>query len=490
MPLADDRFNWLYQSEPEPELAHRRILEARGRVLGGSSSINGMNWVRGNPWDYDNWASLGLSGWSYAECLPYFRRAETFAGGADRYRGGGGPMQIERCRAEGPLYHAFIEAGTQAGHVHVADHNAFRQEGVHVTQRNVHEGIRWSTSQAYLHAAAPRPNLDVATCARVTGMVFQGTRTVQVKLRLAERELAVEVGKDIVLAAGAINSPQILMLSGIGDADHLRQLSLPVVAHLPGVGHGLKDHVAAPVQYRATQDVSVANRLTRLGRYRIALEWLLTKKGLGATNFFEVGAFLRTDGTIRIPNVQIEFVPLLGELQHGSVALENGFQYFLSLMRPESEGRVWIDTPDPMAPPKFVFNFLAAEEDRRQAVAAVRAVREMVAQRGWDAFRGEEVTPGTSAQTDAEIVAFLRQQAGTNYHPCCTCRMGHDELSVVDEAARVHGLANVRVVDASIMPRIVSGNLNAPVIMLAEKLADVILGIPPLPPDPAPYYRG
>jgi choline dehydrogenase len=244
------------------------------------------------------------------------------------------------------------------------------------------------------------------------------------------------------------------------------------------------------VQYRATQDVSVANKLSRLGRYRIALEWLVTKKGLGATNFFEVGAFLRTDDTIRVPNVQIEFVPLLGELQHGSVALENGFQYFLSLMRPESEGRVWIDTPDPMAPPKFVFNFLAAEEDRRQAVAAVRAVREMIAQRGWDAFRGEEVTPAASSQTDAEIVAFLRQQAGTNYHPCCTCRMGHDELSVVDEAARVHGLDNVRVVDASIMPRIVSGNLNAPVIMLAEKLVDMILGIPLLPPDPAPYYRG
>ena len=489
MPLADDRFNWFYQSEPEPELGDRRIAEARGRVLGGSSSINGMNWVRGNPWDYDNWASLGLKGWSYADCLPYFRRAETFAGGADRYRGGSGPMRIETCRAESPLYQAFIAAGIQAGHEQVADHNAFRQEGVHVTQRNVHDGIRWSTSQAYLHASPPRPNLDVVTSARVTGISFQGSRAAQAKIRLGERETTVELGKEIVLAAGAINSPQILLLSGVGDADDLRHLSIPVVAHLPGVGRGLKDHVAAPVQYRATKDISVASKLTRLGRYRIALEWFLTKKGLGATNFFEVGAFLRTDDTIRVPNVQIEFVPLLGELQHGSVALENGFQYFLSLMRPESEGRVWIDTPDPLAAPKFVFNYLAAEEDRRQAVAAVRAVREMVAQRSWDDVRGEEVTPGPSARGDTEIVAFLRQQAGTNYHPCCTCRMGYDDQAVVDEAGRVHGLDNVRVVDASIFPRIVSGNLNAPVIMLAEKLADTILNVPPLPPDPAPYYR-
>jgi choline dehydrogenase len=449
-----------------------------------------MNWVRGNPWDYDNWGALGLSGWSYAECLPYFRRAETFAGGADRYRGGSGPMRVETCRAASPLYHAFIEAGTQAGHEHVPDHNAFRQEGVHVTQRNVHDGIRWSTSQAYLHALPPRPNLDVATSARVTGISFQGSRAVQAKVRLGERDATVELGKEIILAAGAINSPQILLLSGVGDADDLRRLSLPVVAHLPGVGRGLKDHVAAPVQYRATQDVSVASKLAGLGRYKIVLQWMLTKKGLGATNFFEVGAFLRTDDAIAVPNVQIEFVPLLGELQHGSIALENGFQYFLSLMRPESEGRVWIDTPDPMAPPKFVFNYLAAAEDRRQAVAAVRAVREMVAQRAWDAFRGEEVTPGAAAQTDAEIVAFLRRQAGTNYHPCCTCRMGNDDLSVVDESGRVHGLDNVRVVDASIFPRIISGNLNAPVIMLAEKLADAILEMPPLPPDPAPYYRG
>jgi choline dehydrogenase len=489
MPLVDDRFNWFYRSEPEPHLNDREIIEARGRVLGGSSSINGMNWVRGNPWDYDNWAAIGLKGWSYAECLPYFRRAETFEGGESRYRGGGGPMRVETCRAENPLYQAFLEAGVQAGHEHVADHNAFRQEGVHVTQRNVHDGIRWSTSQAYLHAAPKRQNLDVATSTRVSRIVFEGARATRLELRFGGRDAIVEVGKEVILAAGALNSPQLLLLSGIGDAHDLRRLSIPLVKHLPGVGRGLKDHVAAPVQYRATKNVSAARDLTRFGRYSLALRWLLTKKGLGATNFFEVGAFLRTDDAIKVPNVQIEFVPLLGELQHGSVALENGFQYFLSLMRPTSTGRVWIDSADPAAPPKFLFNYLESEEDRRQAVAAVRAVREMVAQHAWDAFRGEEVTPGAAARTDAEIEAFLRQQAGTNYHPSCTCRMGHDDMSVVDEAGRVHGIDNLRVVDASILPQIVSGNLNAPVIMIAEKLADAILGRPSAAPDQAPYYQ-
>ena len=249
-------------------------------------------------------------------------------------------MRIETCRAENPLYHAFLEAGVEAGYEHVDDHNAFRQEGFHITQRNVGDGIRWSTSQAYLHAAPARPHLDIATSARATRIVFDGKRAARLQLRLDGRPTEVEIDKELILAAGALNSPRLLLLSGIGDADDLRRLSIPIVAHLPGVGHGLKDHVAAPVQYRATKNVSAARDLSRVGRYLLALQWVLSKKGLGATNFFEVGAFLRTDDGIKVPNVQIEFVPLLGELQHGSVVLENGFQYFLSLMRPTSTGRV------------------------------------------------------------------------------------------------------------------------------------------------------
>ena len=488
LPLANDRFNWFYTSEPEPHLNNRTVLEARGRVLGGSSSINGMNWVRGNPWDYDNWEALGLKGWSYAQVLPYFRRAETSDKGSNAYRGSNGPMMIETCKADSPLYKAFLKAGEQAGHAYIEDHNAFRQEGVHITQRNVGHGIRWSTSQAYIHAQPKRNNLDVVVGAKVTRIEFKGNRAVAVKATISGKPFSINVDKEVVLAAGAINSPQLLMLSGIGDAEALRKLSIPVVKDLPGVGRGLKDHVAAPVQYRATKPVSVVGQLTTFGKLKLGLQWILAKTGLGATNFFEVGGFFRTDPSFTVPNVQLEFVPLIGEMQHGSVNLENGFQYFLSLMRPKSEGRVWLASADPNVAPKFVFNFLEHEEDQKQAIAAIREIRRIIAQPAWDDIRGEEVTPGKDVQSDEALLEFLKKEAGTNYHPCCSCRMGTDALSVVDTHARVHGFDNLRVIDASIMPAIVSGNLNAPVIMMAEKLADDILGRT-LPQEAADYYQ-
>ncbi|WP_245313559.1 choline dehydrogenase [Rhizobium sp. R635] len=487
LPLANDRFNWFYNSEPEPHLNNRIILEARGRVLGGSSSINGMNWVRGSPWDYDNWSAMGLEGWSYKEVLPYFRRAETSDKGSSAYRGGKGPMQIETCKADSPLYRAFIKAGEQAGYAYIEDHNAYRQEGIHITQRNVGHGIRWSSSQAYIHAQPARANLDVVIKAKVLKIEFEGKRAVRVRARIDGKHFSIGVDKEVLLAAGAINSPQLLLLSGIGDAEDLRKLSIPVVQDLPGVGRGLKDHVAAPVQYRATKPVSVVGKLTRLGKLKLGLQWLIAKKGLGATNFFEVGGFLRTNKKHPVPNVQLEFVPLIGEMQHGSVALENGFQYFFSLMRPKSEGRVWLASADPDVAPKFVFNFLEHEEDRKEAIEAVRAIRNIVAQPAWNDVRGEEVTPGKNVQSDEDILAFLRKEAGTNYHPCCSCRMGTDSMSVVDTHAKVHGIENLRVIDASIMPAIVSGNLNAPVIMMAEKLSDDILG-KKLPNEVADYY--
>jgi choline dehydrogenase len=489
-PLMNDRFNWFYNSEPERHLDGRTIHEARGRVLGGSSSINGMNWVRANPWDYDNWAAMGCAGWSYADVLPYFKRAETFDKGANTYRGGSGPMRIETCKAENPLYHAFLKAGTEYGLKHVADHNAFQQEGVHITQRNVHGGIRWSTSQAYIHAQPPKSNLTVMTGAWVTGIETSNRRAVRVKVATKDGPAAFEVERETILCAGALNSPQILQLSGIGHADDLKTAGVPLVHHLPGVGRGLKDHVAAPVMYRATRDVSAARELTTFGKAKLGLQWLLYKGGLGATNFFEVGTFLRTRDSEIIPNVQFEFVPMLGEFQHGNVKLENGFQYFLSLMRPRSEGRVWIASPDPRAAPKFVFNYLAEPDDLEQIVEAVKAIRATVAQPAWDEFRGAEVTPGPQVSSDEEIQAWARSIAGTNYHPCCTCRMGTGDDAVVDAEGRVHGVDALRVVDASIMPEVVSGNLNAPVIMMAEKIADAIRGHTPLPPETAPYYTG
>lgn len=489
-PLMNDRFNWFYDSQPEPHLGGRIIHESRGRVLGGSSSINGMNWVRGNPWDYDNWAATAAPGWSYAECLPYFKKAETFDKGPNAYRGGAGPMQVETCKAENPLYHAFLRAGVESGLEHVEDHNAFRQEGVHVTQRNVHDGIRWSTSQAYIHAQPPKPNLTVLTGARVTGLETSNKRVVRVAVTTQSGPQVFEPERETILCGGALNSPQLLLLSGIGPADDLKRAGIAVTHHLPGVGRGMKDHVAAPVMYRATKDVSAARELSLLGKAKLGLQWLLFKKGLGATNFFEVGAFMRTRDEETIPNVQFEFVPMLGEFQHGNVKLENGFQYFLSLMRPKSEGRVWVESGDPMAAPKFVFNYLEHPDDMEQVVQAVKAIRNVVRQKGWDEFRGAEETPGPGVTSDEDIRAWLRATAGTNYHPCCTCRMGDGDDAVVDAEGRVHGIDGLRVVDASIMPEIVSGNLNAPVIMMAEKIADAIRGSKPLPPDPQPYYTG
>jgi choline dehydrogenase len=488
-PLMDDRFNWFLHSEPEKELGSRKVYEARGRVLGGSSSINGMNWVRGNPWDYDNWADMGLSDWSYADCLPYFKKAESFDQGANDFRGDHGPMKIETCKAQNPLYKAFLDAGVQAGYERVDDHNGYRQEGVHITQRNIHKGIRWSTSQAYIHPNTDRTNLHVLDKTQVTKIEFDGQRAVRVHAVNDGYLTRFEVTKEVISCAGAIHSPHLLMLSGIGDQAHLAEHGIPVVVNLPGVGQGLKDHTAAPVQYRATQNVSIAKELTLLGKAKLGLNWLLFKKGLGATNFFEVGAFIRTDEAVKVPNVQFEFIPMLGEFQHGDVKLENGFQYFFSLMRPTSTGRVWLASADPLAPPKFEFNFLSTEQDQRDAIDAVKAIRHVVSQQAWDPYRGEEVTPGANVQTDDQILATLRDQAGTNYHPSCSCRMGHDEMSVVNEWGQVHGVENVRVIDASIMPEIVSGNLNAPVIMMAEKITDHIRGRKQLPKENVDYYR-
>lgn len=487
-PLIDDKYNWYLHAEPDPHINGRKVYEARGRVLGGSSSINGMNWVRGNPWDYDNWAALGNQGWSYQEVLPYFKKAETFDGGSNQYRGSNGPMKIQTCKAKNELYGAFLEAGKQYGLKHVDDHNGYQQEGVHITQRNVHGGLRWNTSRAYLHSQPNRKNLHVVCSTLAERIEFQKSRATGIALSTRGTRFVQKIKKEVILCSGAIHSPHLLMHSGIGNREELEKLGIKVVKHLPGVGEGLKDHTAAPVQYRAKGNVSGAKDFSTLGRLKLGAQWLFFKKGIGASNLFEVGAFIRTKDSVKIPDVQFEFLPLLGELMHGEAKVDDGFQYFFSLMRPTSTGRVWIDSKDPSVPPKFVFNFLATQEDKETAIGAVKTIRNIVAQKAWDPYRAEEVTPGAHCQTDEEILEFLKENAGTNYHPCCTCRMGDDDMAVVDNHGKVHGIDNVRVVDASIMPAIVSGNLNAPVIMMAEKISDNIRG-KSLPPVRADYYR-
>ena len=391
-------------------------------------------------------------------------------------------------RPEPALSGVHLRAGVEAGYSHVDDHNAFRQEGVHVTQRNVGRGLRWSTSRGYLHELGVPANLDVVCNAAVHRIEFAGTRATGVEIASKGQTGSVTAEREVILCGGAIHSSHLLMLSGIGEAERLKKLGINLVVDLPGVGRHLRDHLSASVQYRETKNVSTAKNLNAVGRIMLGLNWLLFKRGLGATNFFEVGAFLRTRNDIHVPNVQVEFLPLLGEFMHGAVKLEDGFQYFFSLMRPTSVGSVELRSANPTDSPKFQFNYLTTEQDRRDAIDAVRQIRQIVTQPAWSEFRGAEVTPGTEVQTDEQILAFLRQTAGTNYHPCCSCRMGTDDQAVVDVDAKVRGIDNLRVVDASIMPEIVSGNLNAPVIMMAEKLSDTILGRPPLAPLSAPYY--
>lgn len=490
MALTDKRFNWFYRTAPEPNLDGREIDEARGRVLGGSSAINGMNWVRGNAWDYDNWAAMGCESWGYPEVLPYFKRSESYDKGGNAFRGADGPMKIETSRAENPLYDAFLQAAAQFGLSQTEDHNGQRQEGAHITQRNIHRGVRCSTASAYIAPNAARRNLTIVTEARATKIQISGRRAVGVEyLHRGNRTIA-QANREVILCGGALNSPQLLMLSGIGNAKDLRKHEIAVVAHLPAVGSYLKNHVAAPVQYRAVKNVSVARKLGLLGRMFLGANWVLFRRGLGATNFFEVGAFLRTEASLSVPNIQFEFVPLLGEFQHGGVRLQNGFQYFFSLMRPTSSGQVFLRSADPLAAPGFVFNYLGTEVDRRQMIDAIGITREIIAQSAWNRLRGAEVTPGPETGSDAALLLWLRRHAGTNYHPCCSCRMGTGDDSVVDAGGNVHGLDGLRVVDASTMPEIVSGNLNAPVIMMAEKISDAILGRPPLPAEHVPCRDG
>ncbi len=482
LPLLNTRYNWAFQGEPEPGLDGRRSDQPRGRVLGGSSSLNGMVFVRGNRLDYDGWVEAGAASWSYAECLPYFKRMETFDGGADMFRGGDGPLHVKRCRAANPLYQAFLTAGQQAGFPLTEDHNGRQQEGVNIAQATIHNGSRESAARAFLRPAAGRPNLSVVTGALATSVVLSGNRAVGVTCRVGAEERRIEAGREVILCAGAFGSPQLMMLSGVGDAAELRKHDIPLRQHLPGVGQGLQDHVAVAIQYRCTRPVSPARQLSRIGRLRVGMRWMLTRTGLGASNYFEVGAFLRGNDGATHPNLQHEFFPMIGEFYRGEAKVEQGFQYFLSVMRPESRGRVGLKSRDPSASPEIRFNFLTAPNDIGQMIEGIRLTREIIRQRAWDALRGEEVSPGIDLQSDSELAAWVRATGGTGYHAAGTCRMGTDSLAVTDDQGRVHGIEALRVADTSLMPLLVTGNTNAAAMMIGEKLSDRILGRAPLPP--------
>jgi choline dehydrogenase len=476
LPLQTSKFNWQFVSEPELELEGRTSSQHRGRVLGGTSSINGMVFVRGNPLDFEGWAAGGLPDWGYAHCLPYFRRMETFDGGADTYRGGEGPLHVHRCRAENPLYEAFLKAAQEFGLPLSPDPNGKMQEGVNIAQSTTWKGERQSTARAFLRPARDRPNLTVLTNALVQAVQISGNRAVAVKYLHRGVECVAESRAEVILSAGVFGSPHLLMLSGVGDSNHLTAHNIGVRQHLPGVGGNLQDHIAVPIQYTARKPVSPVQELTPLGRLVLGAKWVLARKGLGTSNYFEVGAFFRGREAAQYPNLQHEFCPLIGEFYRGRALVQNGFQYFTSVMRPASRGTVTLRSANPKDAPVIRFNYLTEPDDMSQLVEGVRKTQEMIRQRAWDELRGNQVSPPDDCEDVKGLERWIRANAGSGYHGVGTCRMGLDEGAVTDDEGRVHGVKGLRVVDASIMPRIVTGNTNAPTIMIAEKISDRMMG--------------
>ncbi len=480
IPMNKTRYDWGYYSEAEPHLDGRRLHCPRGRVLGGSSSINGMVYVRGNPGDFDRWRAEGAEGWSYGDVLPYFRRAESFAGGGDAFRGANGPLHVRRGRRLNPLYDTFIEAGRQAGFPVNPDMNGAVQEGVGAFDLTVHEGRRWSTANAYLRPVAGRANLRIETGALCRRLLFDGRRCTGVEYQAGFEIVRAGAGREVILAAGAINSPQLLELSGVGDGERLRRLGIEVVHHLPGVGENLQDHLELYIQQACRQPITLYSAIKPLRKLAIGLEWLTFKSGLGATNHFEAGGFVRSRPDLDYPDIQFHFMPLAKSYDGSSLADRHGYQVHAGPMRSRSRGHVHIRSNDPRAAPEIRFNYMSKDTDWAEMRAAVRLARVVLAQPAFDAYRGEELAPGQAVQSKAEIDAFIRQMAESAYHPSCTCKMGIDAMAVVTPETRVRGLAGLRVVDSSIMPSITTGNLNAPTIMLAERASDLILGRTPL----------
>ena len=490
-PIGNPLYDWKYESEPEPFMGGRRVYHARGKVLGGSSSINGMIFQRGNPMDYERWATVpGMEKWDYAHCLPYFKRMETCTAGADAWRGGAGPLVLERGPAETPLFGAFFEAVQQAGHPLTDDVNGYRQEGFAKFDRNVHNGRRLSAARAYLHPVIHRKNLTVHTLSHVTALRTQGKRVVGVDYLRGHRfKRSVEAG-EVILCGGAINSPQLLQLTGIGDPEHLRPLGIDVIADLPGVGANMQDHLEVYIQHESKQPVSIAPWLKHRHKPRIGAEWLFLRRGVGASNHFEAGGFIRSNDRVKYPNLMFHFLPIAIRYDGSQPAADHGYQVHIGPMYSDVRGTCRIRSTDPLEKPALQFNYLSTENDRREWIEMIRAARKILEQPAFAPFSAGEISPGPEVETDQEILDWVAKDAETALHPSCTARMGTDEGSVVDPSSmRVHGVDGLRVVDASVMPYVTNGNIYAPVMMLAEKAADLIAGNTPLEPLDVPFYR-
>ena len=491
IPMNMPKYNWFYHSEPEPGLGGRRLHTPRGKVLGGSSSINGLVYVRGNPEDFERWEAEGAAGWRYRDVLPYFRRAETRFEGGDAYRGDGGPLQTTYGTLDNPLHAAWLAAAREAGYPATPDINGAQQEGFGRMDMTVGNGRRSSAANAYLRPAMRRPNLKVLTHALATRVLFEGRRAVGVDYRRGGATRTVRAAREVILCGGPVNSPQLLKLSGVGPVAELRGFAIPVVHDLPGVGENLQDHLEFYFQVACKEPVSLYSSIKPLARLMIGARWLLAKDGLGATNHFESCGFIRSRAGVPYADIQYHFLPMAVAYDGSTLAQEHGFQAHIGPMRSKSRGWVRLASTNPLEKPRILFNYMSHPDDWAEMRASVRLTREIFAQPSFDRYRGREIQPGVDVQSDSQIDDFIRAKVESAYHPSCSCKMGSrsDPLAVVDAETRVHGLERLRVVDSSIMPSVTTGNLNAPTIMLAEKAADHILGKTLLPRSDAAFYR-
>ncbi|WP_416059199.1 choline dehydrogenase [Pseudomonas aeruginosa] len=492
-PLQGRRYNWAYETDPEPYMNNRRMECGRGKGLGGSSLINGMCYIRGNALDFDGWAKEpGLEDWSYLDCLPYFRKAETRDIGPNDYHGGDGPVSVTTPKAgNNPLFHAMVEAGVQAGYPRTDDLNGYQQEGFGPMDRTVTpEGRRAATGRGYLDQARGRPNLTIVTHALSDRILFSGKRAIGVSYLVGngDNPVTAHARREVLVCSGAIASPQLLQRSGVGPAALLRDLDIPVVHDLPGVGANLQDHLELYLQYACKQPVSIYPATKWWNQPAIGAQWLFRGKGLGASNQFEAGGFIRTREAFEWPNIQFHFLPVAINYNGSKGVQEHGFQAHMGSMRSPSRGRIHLKSRDPRQHPSILFNYMSHEQDWQEFRDGIRLTREIMNQPALDPYRGRELSPGVNVQSDAELDEFIRNHAETAFHPSCSCKMGSDDMAVVDGQGRVHGMEGLRVVDASIMPLIITGNLNATTIMMAEKIADRIRGRQPLPRSTAKYY--
>jgi len=490
IPMNMPRYNWFYETEPEPGLNNRRLHTPRGKGLGGSSSINGLVYVRGNPLDFERWSDEGARGWGYADVLPYFKRAERRAEGGDEYRGGEGQLDTCYGTLKNPLNQAWLDAAKQAGYPLTPDVNGFQQEGFGRMDMTVRDGARCSAAKAYLRPAMKRPNVEVITEALATRILFAEGRAVGVEYERGGSRVVAKASREVILAGGPINSPQLLKLSGVGPAEESRAHGVPVVADRPGVGANLQDHLEFYFQMECTQAVTLYSKMNPVAKGLIGARWLLTRDGLGATNHFESCGFIRSRAGIRYPDIQYHFFPLAVTYDGRSMAKGHGFQAHVGPMRSKSRGTVTLRSSDPREHPIIRFNYLSHPDDWAEMRACVRLTREIFQQNAFAPFRGREIQPGADVTSDAAIDAFIADKVESAYHPSCTCKMGspNDPMAVVDPELRVIGVEGLRVVDSSIMPSVTTGNLNAPTIMIGEKGADHILGRPLASPSNAPFH--